>query len=107
MNFLIGRRKFLKLSKRKVSQQLGMDDSYIFNIETDRIYPSVVILEALSDIYDVTREELLSKAGILKAPLLDAILKPESVPDEELFHATDTEKNELKRYLAFLRLKQT
>jgi hypothetical protein len=52
-------------------------------------------------------EYILSKVHQLQLPLLNAILAPDEVPSDPLSNITDEEKQELIRYLAFLRLKRS
>jgi methanogenic corrinoid protein MtbC1 len=62
-------RKEKKLSQKKVAEHLGVGQTTIANYENDLRFPNPMILSQLSDILEVTVDELLGKEKIDKIPL--------------------------------------
>jgi transcriptional regulator with XRE-family HTH domain len=102
--YLTGLRNKVSLTQDIAGKKIGKDKSFICRLERGTKTPPPHILRALAGIYDVPPDELLRKAGYKEMPLLNMIQRPEDAPDTILDSATDYERRELKRYLAFIRI---
>ncbi len=93
------------LSLREVEDITGVSNSYLSQLETDKIKkPSVHILNKLSKVYDVKLEKFLEASGIK----LDFRNHEPKTMVGSLFHSqdiSDEEEDLLNDYLAFLRYK--
>ncbi len=45
------------VSRQKMSRDLGMADTYIYNIEADYAYPTMTIFFAICEYFDITPKE--------------------------------------------------
>jgi len=96
------------LSFRGLASVLGKPESYataLCRMETGKRKIPDAIIRQLARIYDVRPETL--RAGQLELDLLIGITAPSQLPTDPLLDATPEEREELIRYLAFLRLKQS
>jgi transcriptional regulator with XRE-family HTH domain len=96
-----------KMTLREVEEATGgaVSNAYLSQLEKGRISkPSPNILHALSDVYAISYERLMEKAGYLAATASKSSTakhgRAATFADE---HLTQTEEEELLRYLAFLR----
>jgi transcriptional regulator with XRE-family HTH domain len=92
---------------QELALQLGKKESYasaLCSMETGRRTVPDVIVRQLANLYDVRPEAL--RAGQLEFDLLKGITKPSELPTGILGDVTQEEREELLRYLSFLRLKK-
>ena len=94
------------LTQQEAGDRLGWSKSYICKIERNPTAPSPNILAALALACGTRPEYLLAKVHQLQFNLLNAIVAPTELPTDPLQDVTEEERQELIRYLAFLRLKQ-
>ena len=92
------------LTLREVEAKTGVSNAYISQLETGKVkQPSPSNLYKLADLYQVTYEELMEKAGY---PVPKATKKPESenlMVHNRLGKITSEEEDELLDYLNFIR----
>jgi len=100
-------RTALGLTQQEVANRLGWSKSYICKIERNLTTPSPNILAALALACGTRPEYLLAKVHQLQFNLLNAIVAPTELLTDPLIDVTQEERQELIRYLAFLRLKQS
>lgn len=78
-NYIKGIRESHNLSAKQVEDFCGVSNSYIIMMENGtRNIPSVKILKKLAGVYNVSYQELLSKAGYLTEPSKDTL--PDKFP---------------------------
>lgn len=70
--FIRERRNLARLSLRKLSEQAGVSNPYLSQIERGLRKPSAEILQAIAKALRISAETLYVQAGILEAPRKDA-----------------------------------
>ena len=102
--FYLRRVRRLTLREVEAAAQRGVSNSYISQLEHDRIRkPSPNVLYSLAQVYSISYELLMEKAGYVSAmPDRDGPERDRAtaLANEKL---TPREEEELLRYLAFLR----
>jgi transcriptional regulator with XRE-family HTH domain len=105
-SFLASARQHKKLTLRAVETETGISNSYLSQLETDKIRsPSPSILRKLSDLYNVPYTTLLELAGypVPESGKLDTSLTDLAA---RLGPVSPEEADELADYLKYLRSKQ-
>ena len=92
------------LTQQDVADSMRRSKSYICKIETSRGVPDPGILAGFARACGTRPEYLVGKAHQLELNLLAAITAPADLPTDPLKDVTEEERQELIRYLAFLRL---
>lgn len=103
-NYLKSLRLKHGLTLRDVEAKTGVSNAYISQLETGKVkQPSPSNLYKLADLYQVTYEELMEKAGY---PVPKATKEPqskESMAQNRLGKLSSNEEEELIDYLNFIR----
>lgn len=97
-----------QLTFRELALKLGKPESYataLCRMETGKRKIPNAIIRQLAGIYDM-RPETLRIAKQLELDLVKTITAPAELPTDPLPDATPEEREELIRYLGFLRLKK-
>lgn len=92
----------------ELARKLGMKDSYataLCRMETGRRKIPNALVMRLAQCYDVRPESL--RGSQLEFNLVQGILEPSALPVGALEGASPEEKDELLRYLSYLRLKES
>jgi transcriptional regulator with XRE-family HTH domain len=101
---LRGARKRRGLTLREVEEKTGVSNAYLSQVENGKIrQPSPAILHKLSDVYDVSYEDLLDSAGY---PVPHGVVPRNTAsnqPLNRLGRITKDEEVALAEYLQFLR----
>ena len=100
--FLLNIRTLKKLTLREVEEETGktVSNAYLSQLENNKITkPSPNILYALSQVFAISYEELMERAGYIVANI-NTGKRVATFVDKEL---TPEEENALLEYLAFLR----
>ena len=96
-----------KMTLRDVEEAANkkVSNAYLSQIENDKIRkPSPNILHSLAEIYAISFENLMAKAGyLMPVTRRDADQRHGRVPTFAEYHLTDNEESELLRYLQFIR----
>jgi transcriptional regulator with XRE-family HTH domain len=104
---LRGARKRRGLTLREVEEKTGVSNAYLSQVEHGKIrQPSPAILHKLSDVYDVSYEDLLGSAGY---PVPHGAVSRNTASDQplnRLGRITKDEEVALAEYLQFLRRKR-
>ena len=82
-----------------------LDKAYLSRLELSGKIPSPGVLKKLARAYKIPEGKVLTHAAYLQLPLEYGIEEPSLIPDSVLSEINDVEKLELKRYLAFLRMR--
>jgi len=91
------------LTLTAAAKMAGLDPAYLCRFETRGKRPPPSVLRKLAGVYDKKAKEFLAKFGYLELDFIEGLKEPKIIPDEFLQDATSAEKQELKRYLMFLR----
>ena len=96
-----------KMTLREVEEATNrrISNAYLSQIENGRIRkPSPNILHSLADIYAISFENLMDKAGYLMPPTRGSDDRRHGrVPTFAEYHLTEDEESELLEYLHFIR----
>ena len=96
-----------KMTLREVEEATNrqVSNAYLSQIENDRIQkPSPTILPSLAEIYAISFENLMDKAGYLMSSARDSDDRRHGrVPTFAEYHLTEDEESELLEYLRFIR----
>ena len=92
------------MSLSEAAKKAGLDISYLCRLETTGKRPPSSVIRKLAGPYDVGDVGKFFKTfGYLELSFTDGLKEPRIIPDEVLAHTTLTERQELKRFLMFLR----
>lgn len=98
-----------RLKQKKVAHDVGISAGRLSLIESgDRPVPDQILVK-LAEEYGKPLEEFLGKKYWPQLPLLSGIIEPGELPTDllrELLELRDEEKEEVIRYVAFLRLRR-
>ena len=99
-------RELIPLTLRQVEEATGISNAYLSQLENDKIKkPSANVLYKLASIYNIELNNLLAASGIIEkhTPQKSKLLNTIALSAETL---TNTEEEELLKYLKFLRSKK-
>lgn len=94
------------LTQREVAANLKRSKSYVCKMETTKRVHDADALYAYAVACGTRPEYLLGRTHQLQLPLLNALIAPSDLSIDPLEDITPEERQELIRYLAFLRLKR-
>lgn len=103
---LRGLRKSQNLTLEKVAKDIGITDGYLSMIETGQRRATNRILEGLASKYGLPLEQMRIKRDWPQLPLLAGIIEPTEDLSNLVKSLRPEEVQEVKRYIAFLRLRK-
>lgn len=105
-SYLRDLRKSQNLTLKKVAKDIGITDSYLSMIETGARGVTDRILEGLASKYGLPLEQMIIKRYWPQLPLLAGIVEPTEDLSNLVKSLRPEEVEEVKRYIAFLRLRK-